>query len=153
MLKVILLSILLSFTTLLWSEEHFELGSDIGIVVALRGECFATNNRVLGQGSKIYLNDVVVTDANSFTVIQLDDGSKVTIRPNSQVTFNEYEYNGNSDDRVELGLLNGGLRIITGAIAKSNPENYKVNTPVALMGVRGTEFAIMLCGESICTDQ
>jgi hypothetical protein len=37
-------------------------------------------------------------------------------------------------------------------MAKSNPENYKVRTPVALMGVRGTEFSIMLCGDEVCAE-
>ena len=36
--------------------------------------------------------------------------------------------------------------------SKTNPENYKVRTPVALMGVRGTEFSIMLCGDQICAE-
>ncbi len=37
-------------------------------------------------------------------------------------------------------------------MAKNNPENYKVKTPVALMGVRGTEFAIQPCGDSVCDE-
>jgi hypothetical protein len=37
-------------------------------------------------------------------------------------------------------------------MAKSNPENYKVRTPVALMGVRGTEFSEVLCGDNVCDE-
>ena len=61
--------------------------------------------------------------------------------------------NGDGDDAATLSLVSGGLRVITGAMAKTNPENYKVRTPVALMGVRGTEFAIMLCGDDICDEE
>jgi hypothetical protein len=37
-------------------------------------------------------------------------------------------------------------------MAKTHPENYKVRTPVALMGVRGTEFSIQLCGDQLCAE-
>ena len=61
-------------------------------------------------------------------------------------------YAGNDGDEATLNLVSGGLRVITGAMAKTNPENYKVRTPVALMGVRGTEFSIQLCGDEVCAE-
>jgi len=64
----------------------------------------------------------------------------------------EYAYTGSDQDAARLSLVEGGLRVITGAMAKSHPDNYKVKTPVALMGVRGTEFAVMLCGDNICDE-
>ena len=86
-------------------------------------------------------------------MLQFVDGAKVTVRPNSAVLIEDYVYNGNDQDSATLSLVSGGLRVITGAMAKSNPENYKVRTPVALMGVRGTEFAVMLCGYEVCIDE
>ena len=85
-------------------------------------------------------------------MLQFVDGAKVTVRPNSAILIEDYVYNGNAQDTATLSLISGGLRVITGAISKSNPENYKVRTPVALMGVRGTEFAVMLCGDDVCGD-
>ena len=79
--------------------------------------------------------------------------AKVTVRPNSIIVIDQYVFNGGDEDAATLNLLEGGLRIITGAMAKSKPESYKVKTPVALMGVRGTEFAIMLCGDQICDEE
>jgi hypothetical protein len=64
----------------------------------------------------------------------------------------QYLYAGNDSDEATLNLVSGGLRVITGAMAKSNPENYKVRTPVALMGVRGTEFSVVLCGDNVCDE-
>ena len=76
-----------------------------------------------------------MTGPKSFTVLQFLDGAKVTVKPNSEIVIEDYVYNGNADDRATLSLVSGGLRVITGAMAKNNPENYKVKTPVALMGV------------------
>ena len=122
-------------------------------VVAARGAVNAVSadgERALGQGDTVFVEEQVVTADRSFAVLQFVDGAKVTIRPNSAVTVEEYAFNGNDADAATLNLVEGGLRVITGAMAKTHPENYKVKTPVALMGVRGTEFSIMLCGDQIC---
>jgi hypothetical protein len=126
-----------------------------GMVVASRGEVIALSNggsRELKQGDFIYVNDEIMTSNRSFAVLQFTDGAKVTVRPDSTLIIEQYLYAGNADDEATLNLVSGGLRVITGAMAKSNPENYKVRTPVALMGVRGTEFSIMLCGDQICAE-
>ena len=130
-------------------------GDSTGMVVASRGEVLALANggsRELKQGDFIYINDEIITSNRSFAVLQFEDGAKVTVRPDSTLVIEQYVYNGNDGDAATLSLVEGGLRVITGAMAKSNPENYKVKTPVALMGVRGTEFSIMLCGDEICAE-
>ena len=126
-----------------------------GMVVASRGEVIALSNggsRELKQGDFIYEKDEIMTSGRSFAVLQFTDGAKVTVRPDSTLIIEQYLYAGGDDDEATLNLVSGGLRVITGAMAKTNPENYKVKTPVALMGVRGTEFSIMLCGDEICAE-
>jgi hypothetical protein len=126
-----------------------------GMVVASRGEVLALTNggsRELKQGDFIYVNDEIITSNRSFAVLQFEDGAKVTVRPDSTLIIEAYLYNGDDNDEATLSLVEGGLRVITGAMAKSNPENYKVRTPVALMGVRGTEFSIFLCGDALCDE-
>lgn len=126
-----------------------------GMVVASRGEVIAMadgGSRELKQGDFIYVSDEIITSNRSFAVLQFEDGAKVTVRPDSTLIIESYLYNGDSNDEATLSLVEGGLRVITGAMAKTNPENYKVRTPVALMGVRGTEFSIMLCGDEICAE-
>jgi len=137
----------LSFSAVATAEDS------TGMVVASRGEVIAMSNggsRELKQGDFIYVADEIMTTSRSFVVLQFQDGAKVTVRPDSTLIIEQYLYNGDVNDEAELNLVQGGLRVITGAMAKSNPENYKVRTPVALMGVRGTEFSIMLCGDDVC---
>jgi len=134
-----------------WAQEE----DSTGMVVASRGEVLALSNggsRELKQGDFIYINDEIITSNRSFAVLQFEDGAKVTVRPDSTLIIEQYVYNGNDGDAATLSLVEGGLRVITGAMAKSNPENYKVRTPVALMGVRGTEFSIFLCGDALCDE-
>jgi hypothetical protein len=146
---IVLIASLAGFATQAFASEAK------GLVVASRGTVIATgaaDSRELKQGDEIFVEDEIMTGPKSFAVVQFLDGAKVTIKPNSEIVIEDYVYNGNADDKATLSLVSGGLRVITGAMAKNNPENYKVKTPVALMGVRGTEFAIQLCGDDICED-
>jgi hypothetical protein len=146
---IVLVATLAAFSTQTFASEAK------GLVVALRGTVIATANgeaRELKQGDEIFVEDEIMTAPKSFTVLQFLDGAKVTVKPDSEIVIEDYVYNGNAEDKATLSLVSGGLRVITGAMAKNNPENYKVKTPVALMGVRGTEFAIQLCGKDICED-
>jgi hypothetical protein len=149
-LTSIVLVAALSVSTIATAEDSS------GMVVASRGEVIAMSNggsRELKQGDFIYISDEIMTTNRSFVVLQFEDGAKVTVRPDSTMIIEQYVYNGNAGDEAELNLVSGGLRVITGAMAKSNPENYKVRTPVALMGVRGTEFSIVLCGDNVCDEE
>ncbi len=125
-------------------------------LVASRGEVTAISadvDRVLTQGDPVFVEDQISTGDKSFAILHFIDGAKVTVRPNSKLVIEQYVFTGGDQDAATLSLLEGGLRVITGAMAKTQPESYKVKTPVALMGVRGTEFAIMLCGENICDEE
>ena len=148
--SVFLLTGLVIFSTALQAADG------TAILVASRGEVMATSadvERPLTQGDPVYVDDQVATGAKSFAILQFIDGAKVTVRPDSKIIIEQYVFNGGDEDVATLNLLEGGLRIITGAMAKTQPESYKVKTPVALMGVRGTEFSIMLCGDQACDEE
>ena len=127
------------------------------LLVASRGDVFAeleAARRALAQGDSVEEEERIITGEKSFAVLQFVDGAKVTVRPNSVRDIKEYRYSGGDENAATLSLVQGGLRIITGAMAKSEPEAFKVETPVALMGVRGTEFSIVLCDDgSICQEE
>ena len=144
------------FASVLTSPVVLAQDENAGMVVASRGEVIALSDggsRELKQGDFIFVEDEIMTSNRSFAVLQFVDGAKVTVRPDSTMIVETYLYNGNSEDAATLSLVSGGLRVITGAMAKSNPENYKVRTPVALMGVRGTEFSVMLCDDNVCEEE
>jgi len=120
----------------------FNVEADVAQVVALRGTVSA-NKIELKQGDYVDVGDRLVSGEKSFIILQFIDGARVTLRPDSEMYIEEYSYL-EGDDKGRFDLVSGGLRIVTGAIAKSDPEQYVLSTPVALMGVRGTEFSIQL---------
>ncbi|MEE4172962.1 MAG: FecR domain-containing protein [Xanthomonadales bacterium] len=127
------------------------------LLVASRGEVYAENEadrRTLAQGDAVEEEERIITGDKSFAVLQFVDGAKVTVRPNSVLDIKEYRYNGSDENAATLSLVQGGLRIITGAMTKAEPEAFKVETPVALMGVRGTEFTVVLCDDgTVCQEE
>lgn len=129
---------------------------ETALLVASRGDVFAEvaeERRTLKRGDGVGEEERIITGAKSFAVLQFVDGAKVTVTPNSVLDIKEYVYNGSGENAATLSLVQGGLRVLTGAMAKAEPESFKVETPVALMGVRGTEFSVLLCDDgSICEE-
>lgn len=136
MIRVFILSIMLAFLSVDMWADHTDVR--VGMVVAHRGSVSDQNRTALLEGAEISEGDIITVGEKSFVVIQFEDGSKLTIRPNSEIIVTKYTMEG-----AEIELVSGGLRLITGLIAKENPDQYKIRTPIALMGVRGTEFSII----------
>ena len=112
------------------------------LVVAIRGDVMG-GSIYLEQGSSVAVGETVITAERSFVVLQFTDGAKVTVRPQTEMVIETYEYMS-ENDQAEIHLVSGGLRIITGAISKNDPDSFTLSTKTALMGVRGTEFSIQV---------
>lgn len=118
-----------------------------GTVTASKG---TEEQRVLKKSAPIFLNDTIRSQKKSFAKIRYNDGGGMLIRPNSEINIASYREAGAASD-MTTDLIRGGLRAVTGAIGKANPEGYKVKSPVATIGVRGTDFSARLC-QSDCND-
>ncbi len=125
--------------------------------------------RDLQRRSEVFAGDVLKTDSGSQAQVRFSDGSIVALKPGSELRLDKYAYGGRETGGESLmSLLKGGFRTMTGAISKINKEAYKVNTPVATIGVRGTLYeaslgddglnlgvwdgGITACGEGGCID-
>lgn len=54
--------------------------------------------------------------------------------------------------RAFFRLVKGGFRSVSGLIGKISTEDYRVSTPVATIGIRGTKYSASLC-EGACSDR
>jgi hypothetical protein len=63
------------------------------------------------------------------------------VQPESRLTVAEFHYAGVEDgnEKVRYRLEHGGFRAVTGAIGRAHKKNYLIETPIAHMGVRGTD--------------
>ncbi|MBK6658224.1 MAG: FecR domain-containing protein [Proteobacteria bacterium] len=99
------------------------------------------------KGLEVNAGDTIITEQGRVQ-LKFADGSLVSLQPRSTFKIDDYNYAGNDDgsERSFFSLFRGGLRTITGVIGHRNHGNYRVNTPVATIGIRGTEYLIMLDG-------
>jgi len=97
-------------------------------------------------GTPIRSGDVIRTAPASSAQLWFSDGSMLAIRERSEFRVDSYRFvkGGNGSSQVN-SLVKGGARMLTGAIGKANPSSVKVNTRVALIGIRGTGFDLIDC--------
>lgn len=98
--------------------------------------------RVAQKGEALESGDTIVTGASGSVQVALADGGLIAVRPNSQLKIDDYAYSGKADDsknKSVFSLGKGTFRSITGAIGQNNKQAYRVNTPTATMGIRGTD--------------
>ncbi|MDZ7770410.1 MAG: FecR family protein [Woeseiaceae bacterium] len=112
----------------------------------------------LAKGDDVLVEDTVRTGSASRAQLLMLDGAKIAIRPESALRIEEFAYAAGDDDPAAAAvtsadqdasvtrLLKGGFRTITGAIGKQADDKYEVRTPVGVLGIRGTDFALLLCG-------
>ncbi|MBA3581255.1 MAG: FecR domain-containing protein [Gammaproteobacteria bacterium] len=130
-------------------------GKAVGRVVVTAGNAAvngANGRRVLQRNTLIYEGDTVSTQASSHTQIRFVDGALVALRPSTEFQVKKYSYSGQEDGSESsfFELAKGGFRTITGAIGHVNKNNYRVTTPVATIGIRGTHYGVTLCQDDNC---
>src|SRR5688572_14588671 len=100
--------------------------------------------RTLRTGDRVNQGETVVTGPASSAVLKFDDGQVAALTSNSRMTVTTYQYQRETQrGNVLLSLVRGGMRMITGVIAKNNPENVSVRAATATIGIRGTDFTVV----------
>jgi hypothetical protein len=116
-------------------DAHLERGGQV--LVAKKGDVLLVGDRVVTGAGKMQLRFV--------------DGAVVGLNTHSKFQIERYRYSPEkpTDSVAHTRLLEGGLRTVTGAIAKINKPGYQLETVTGLIGVRGTE--IMVNGPEVIT--
>jgi hypothetical protein len=122
----------------------------IGEVEFSRGVGFAQSAgqspRTLGKGLPLKEGDRLTTSDGASAIVKLQDGTRMTVRPNSELLIQQYQFRESApDNNMVMQLLRGGFRAITGLISKNSPNAARVMTKTATVGIRGTDFDARLC--------
>lgn len=107
--------------------------------------------KALSEKSEVDMGDTITTEKDSYARLKFSDGGEVTLRPNTSMRLDDYHYDTDKpqNDSFIFSLVKGGLRSITGYVGKrGNRGAYKLNTPVATIGIRGTNYGALLCDEN-----
>jgi hypothetical protein len=103
--------------------------------------------RILSQKSEVNPGDTLTTQRDSYAQVNFTDGSSMTMRPNTQLKVEQYNFvqDKPQEDSSFLRLVKGGLRTVTGLVGKrGNLDAYKIGTNTATIGIRGSSGDTLL---------
>lgn len=102
------------------------------------------NKETPKRGSLVYEGDLLVTEATGFLQIRMIDEAFISLRSNSRLKIKGYVYDAKEpkNNRVNLLLEEGVVRSVTGKSGEMNRKRFRLSTPVAAIGVRGTDFTV-----------
>ncbi len=109
--------------------------------------------KALAVKSTVESGDTVETAKRTYARLKFTDGGEVTLKPNTLFKVEKYVYNQAKpkDDAGSFNLIKGGLRTITGQVGKRGDQNsYRMRTPTATIGIRGTIYDATYCAGDSC---
>ena len=123
------------------------VGQPIGQVETLTGGVVAIRadgTRVdLEAGDSVYQGDTLESGADGSIGIVLADQTTFSMAENGSMVLDEMVYDpGTQEGSVSLSVLQGVFTFVSGEIAKTDPDAMTLYTPMATIGIRGTQLAM-----------
>ncbi len=152
-IKAVQLSVLWSFVlscvffagTPTWAQSASN-DEKAGIVKTVSGDVRIRNAQgesALQPGDAVKTNDRLITGKQSSGSVVLRDGTTLVLSENSQLVLDKFAFNSTTQDgNIFINLLQGSMRMLTGLIAKVNPQAIQIKTKTVSVGIRGTDFIV-----------
>jgi hypothetical protein len=125
-----------------WGQE----AAAVGRIKVVSGSAFilrqnATIPAELGQA--VFETDGLRTGADGRVGVTLKDDTRVSLGPNSEARIDRFVY-APADGRLGFvfNIVRGVAAYVSGQIAKLAPDSVRLETPAAIVGVRGTSLAV-----------
>ncbi|MGH8454022.1 MAG: FecR family protein [Nevskiales bacterium] len=101
------------------------------------------------KGAKVEAGDLLITGEEGRVQLLMDDGDRMALRPNTRLRIDEFTAPASAAQpgtgRAFYSLLRGGFRALTRSLGARDMNSYRVSTPVATLGIRGTHYTLRLC--------
>ena len=104
--------------------------------------------RTAEAGGNVAAGDRIETGTSGHVHLRMVDGGYLSVRPGSRFVVEQYE-TAPGATAIRLRLDEGVVRSITGAAARENKHRFRLNTPLAAIGVRGTDFVVQAGAEGM----
>ncbi len=117
----------------------------VGIVRTVEGAVNVSSGReecAPRYGLDLDEGDAVRTGPKAWALLNMMDGTRITVRPDSDVRILTYRFTDFADtaqNRVLLVLNAGALRVVMRRLAASPYMTFRVQTPDAMLELQGTD--------------
>lgn len=149
-LRGVWLAFLLGTSVHVWAQN-------VGVVEFTRGVGSAQlpgkTPRTLGQGLPLNEGDRLTISDHASAIVRFNDGTRMSLRPNSEIVIEQFRYKGASpDNSMVTHLLRGGFKAVTGEISKGSADAAQVRTASATIKIHGTDFDARICDQDCKTE-
>lgn len=121
------------------AAEQITVGNAKVIVRTVTG-AYEGEMRQLQLLDDVYHNELIETEEESATQLVFMDETTITLGPKSSIVLDKFVYDPDpSKAAFVMTATQGVFRFASGKLAKSV---YRINTPAATIGIRGTELLI-----------
>ncbi len=96
------------------------------------------------RGFEVRVGDTVQTELGGHVHLRFVDGGRISVRPSSRLQIDSYGYSETDAQAsaIKFKLEEGVVRSITGEWGAAARHRFRLNTPVAAIGVKGTDFLV-----------
>lgn len=126
-----------------WTVAGMAYAAEAGRVVFVTGQA-QVGHHAAAQDAAVGEGDELSTGADGYIYVRTVDDGFLILRPNSTARIVAYSIDSSDPAKthVKLELVQGVARAISGQGVKKARQNFRFNTPVAAIGVRGTDFTV-----------
>ena len=138
------------FATLVWAAlaSVSPVQAQVGVVRTVEGQVSIFSNKpecAPRYGLDLDEGDAVRTGDKAWALLTMMDGTKITVRPDTEVRIDAYRFTDSgesSQNHALLTLARGALRVVTGRIASGRNTGFIVQTPDASLTMRGADHDV-----------
>lgn len=141
--NIVAFGLLLAMTGATWAaaEAVGEVSFAIGVTRLIDG---AGRANAVVRGMPVHAGDRVETEQGGHVHLRFVDGAFVSVRPGSRLFIETYRYDAARPENsaIRFRLEKGIARSISGKGAEAARDHFRLNTPIAAIGVKGTDFVV-----------
>lgn len=134
-----------------WAQASNSVGEATFVIGSPQVRSSEGDVRQLRKGDALKVGDQIETGNGSHVHLRFMDGGLVSVRPGSRLTVERYDYDAANPvaSAIKFRLDGGVMRSISGKGAEAAKDRFRLNTPVAAIGVRGTDFVVLADRDSV----
>jgi hypothetical protein len=141
------IAVVIGFATPVFAQQE---ATAAGRIKNVSGAAFIVRNNAVipaQMGQVVYEADALRTGADGKIGVTLKDDTRLALGPGSEVRLERFAYApGTANMGLVLKFVRGVTAYVSGRLAKLAPDSIRLETPSAIVGVRGTTLAIRVEG-------
>jgi hypothetical protein len=133
-----------------WAQEAAVAGRVVFVAGPAQVQGADGVRRPVAMGAVVRQGEQILTGVDAYVHLSMVDNAFVALRPDSRLAIELYEYDPAqpSASRIRMQLHGGNTRTVSGKGGQAARHNYRFNTPVAAIGLRGTDYTVSYASEA-----